>query len=124
MIMTNNKLHIQKYDKKVAEPPLKFEDIVHGATYDKMRPPKPGGKSIIIFLVFMMMIIIIIISIIIIIIIIIIMIMIIIMIIIIMIIINNPGQAAKVLFHVTVMSLDSIDEGSMVRKQWKYFKKV
>ena len=121
MIMTkNNRLHIQKYDKKVAEPPLKFEDIVHGATYDKMRPPKPGGKSIIIFLVFMMMIIIIIISIIIIIIIIIIMIMIII----IMIIINNPGQAAKVLFHVTVMSLDSIDEGSMVRKQWKYFKKV
>ena len=33
-------------DSKVAEPPLKFEDIVHGATYDKMRPPKPGGKII------------------------------------------------------------------------------
>ena len=35
----------------------------------------------------------------------------------IMVIITHPGQAAKVLFHVTVMSLDSIDEGSMVRKQ-------
>ena len=24
--------------------PLKFEDIVDEKTYDKMRPPKPGGK--------------------------------------------------------------------------------
>ena len=38
-------------DSKVAEPPLKFEDIVHGATYDKMRPPKPGGKIITIIVI-------------------------------------------------------------------------
>lgn len=58
-------LEVEHHGVEVAEPPLKFEDIVNTETYDKMRPPKPGG------------------------------------------------QAAKVLFHVTVMSLDSIDEGSM-----------
>jgi len=45
--------------------PLTFEDIVDARTYDKMRPPRPGG------------------------------------------------QPTKVEFHVTVMSLDSINEGSM-----------
>ena len=29
---------------QIAEPPLKFEDIVNTETYDKMRPPKPGGE--------------------------------------------------------------------------------
>jgi len=48
-----------------ASVPLKFEDIVDKKIYDKMRPPKPGGKP------------------------------------------------TKVEFHVTVMSLDSINEGSM-----------
>ena len=28
---------------EVEELPLKFEDIVDEKTYDKMRPPKPGG---------------------------------------------------------------------------------
>ena len=28
--------------------PLKFEDIVDKKIYDKMRPPKPGGKKYII----------------------------------------------------------------------------
>ena len=27
------------------EPPLKFEDIVDARTYDKMRPPRPGGEN-------------------------------------------------------------------------------
>ena len=30
--------------KEVVEPPLKFEDIVDATTYDKMRPPRPGGE--------------------------------------------------------------------------------
>jgi len=47
------------------EKPLEFGDIVDKKTYDKMRPPKPGGG------------------------------------------------ATNVSFHVTVMSLDTIDEGSM-----------
>lgn len=28
----------------VEDLPLKFEDIVDEKTYDKMRPPKPGGR--------------------------------------------------------------------------------
>ena len=31
---------------EVEELPLKFEDIVDEKTYDKMRPPKPGGYKI------------------------------------------------------------------------------
>ena len=27
----------------IGDLPLKFEDIVDKKTYDKMRPPKPGG---------------------------------------------------------------------------------
>ena len=34
-------------DVEVEELPLKFEDIVDEKTYDKMRPPKPGGKTIV-----------------------------------------------------------------------------
>jgi len=49
----------------VESTPLTFEDIVDKRTYDKMRPPRPGGKP------------------------------------------------TTVEFHVTVMSLDSINEGSM-----------
>ena len=30
--------------KEATELPLKFEDIVDKKTYDKMRPPKPGGS--------------------------------------------------------------------------------
>ena len=30
---------------KGVEPPLKFEDIVDARTYDKMRPPRPGGEN-------------------------------------------------------------------------------
>ena len=30
--------------KEVNEPPIKFEDIVDATTYDKMRPPRPGGE--------------------------------------------------------------------------------
>ena len=30
-------------EMEVEELPLKFEDIVDEKTYDKMRPPKPGG---------------------------------------------------------------------------------
>ena len=29
---------------EVVELPLKFEDIVDATTYDKMRPPRPGGE--------------------------------------------------------------------------------
>ena len=32
------------HPKEAIELPLKFEDIVDKTTYDKMRPPKPGGK--------------------------------------------------------------------------------
>eukprot|EP00095_Tigriopus_kingsejongensis_P002302 maker-scaffold1442_size41114-snap-gene-0.17 protein:Tk02302 transcript:maker-scaffold1442_size41114-snap-gene-0.17-mRNA-1 annotation:"GL12665" len=53
--------YVSGYDEK----PLEFEDIVDKSTYDKMRPPKPGGG------------------------------------------------ATHVSFHVTIMSLDTIDEGSM-----------
>ena len=34
-----------EHPKEATELPLKFEDIVDMTTYDKMRPPKPGGKS-------------------------------------------------------------------------------
>lgn len=56
---------VDQNDVDIASAPLKFEDIVDKKSYDKMRPPKPGGKP------------------------------------------------TKVEFHVTVMSLDSINEGSM-----------
>ena len=70
---------------KVVEPPLKFADIVDAKTYDKMRPPRPGGKFQVLsgkmLVVFLF-----------------------------------SGLATRVNFHVTVMSIDSINEGSMVRK--------
>ena len=34
------------HPKEAIELPLKFEDIVDKTTYDKMRPPKPGGKFV------------------------------------------------------------------------------
>ena len=37
------------HPKEAIELPLKFEDIVDKTTYDKMRPPKPGGKLFIEF---------------------------------------------------------------------------
>ena len=71
--------------KEATELPLKFEDIVDKKTYDKMRPPKPGGSPEDFDNFFRRV---------------------------------NPcfvsGSATRVQFHVTVMSLDSIDEGSMV----------
>ena len=35
---------VTDYEEEVVEPPLKFDDIVDRRTYDKMRPPKPGGE--------------------------------------------------------------------------------
>ena len=47
-------IHIELYDhgdldhyhseSEMEDLPLKFEDIVDEKTYDKMRPPKPGGS--------------------------------------------------------------------------------
>ena len=33
------------------EKPLEFEDIVDRETYDKMRPPKPGGINLLLIIV-------------------------------------------------------------------------
>ena len=34
---------VDQNDVDIASAPLKFEDIVDKKSYDKMRPPKPGG---------------------------------------------------------------------------------
>ena len=64
---------------------MEFEDIVDKVTYDKMRPPKPEGLRPFLLSYAKA------IS-----------------------LFNFLGKATTVRFHVTVMSLDTIDEGSMV----------
>ena len=36
--------HHEEEEEHHEELPLKFEDIVDTETYDKMRPPRPGGE--------------------------------------------------------------------------------